>query len=536
MQRAEPILPPADATAASADPPTSEPASAMARSGSLGRAVGHGFSWLSFSLFAGRAFGVVAQLILGRLLSDEDFGEFAIVVSVASLVRVFLDGGVPQVLIQRGDSEFRRLAGPGFWLSALFGFTAGCGLAAASPLLARFYDDPHLTPLLLIVAASLPLGAPSAMMRAALRVDLRFKALALIALGWFAVRHFGSVGLALVGFGAMSLVLPLLFNVLFEWAAAYWATRMKPWRAPLGIAEWPGLLRDSVWVVTAACCRGLTRTGDYLVLGAMTPKSVVGKYYFGYLITTQIVEMLAANLQQVMFPVMSRLTAEPQRQSRAILRTTRMLVLVAAPVSLALAIGIEPMITFLDSWLWKGKWSAAIPLMQILAVAAPVRMFSDVVNAALASRGRFRASAGLTLVEGLWLMASAFLSVVLFGENLAGIAAVIAISQVLFSILANMLMLRGFGIAGKEFLAAVLPAWLIAVGSAAVATLASAAAGLTRESLTSLAISAPVFVVAFAALARRVLRTDLEDLIRVMPAALGGLTRRALMLSDAGPA
>ena len=73
--------------------------------------------------------------------------------------------------------------------------------------------------------------------------------------------------------GAMSMVLPLLGNVLFDWLEAHWATRLTPWRSWPNFAEWPGLLRNTIWVVINASCRMLTRSGDYLVLwrDARTP-------------------------------------------------------------------------------------------------------------------------------------------------------------------------------------------------------------------------------------------------------------------------
>lgn len=491
--------------------------SAGEENGSLRQIAGRGFSWLTISLLGGRLLGIGAQLILGRLISEEEFGVFAVVVSIATLVRVFADGGVPQVLVQRGANDFDRLTGPGFWLSASSSLIVGFLLAISAPAIAWFYDDPQLTVLLLIVAAALPLTAPAAMMRAKLRINFEFRALALIAFGWVAIRHVTSVGLATLGLGVMSLVLPLLLSVCFEGVAAFWVTRFKPWLHRPQFKLWPEILRSSLWVVFASGCRGLTRTGDYLVLGILTPPAIVGQYYFGYLITTQIVEMIAANLQQVAFPIMSKLAAEPERQSSAILRTIRMLVFVAAPMSIAVALAIGPTIHILDAIIWKGKWSGAIPLMQILAVAAPLRMFTEVLNAALSSRGSFSTAAKMMLLEGLSLMAAAALAVYLAGENLAGIAAVIAISQVAFSIGAGIWVLRGFDISPTTFIAAFLPSWIVAVltGAAVMATTTL----LPESSSLYLVVAARlvIFAILFAVLGRCFLRKEIADLMSSLP-------------------
>lgn len=485
--------------------------------GSMRRLAGGGFSWLTISLIAGRALGVIAQLILGRILSEADFGVFAVVVSIATLVRVFADGGVPQVLVQRGEEDFRRLTGPGFWLSAVSSFTVGLLLAIAAPVIAWFYDDPQLTLLLLIVAAALPLTAPAAMMRAKLRINFEFRTLALIAFGWVAIRHIASVSFAALGLGVMSLVLPLLLSVCFEGIVAFWVTRFKPWLQRPQIKAWPEIMRSSLWVVLASGCRGLTRTGDYLVLGMLTSQSTVGQYYFGYLITTQIVEMLASNLQQVAFPIMSKLANEPERQSRAIIRTIRMLVFVAAPTSLALACIVRPTIEFLDATIWNGKWTDAIPLMQILAIAAPVRMFTEVLNAALSSRGRFGAAARLMLLEGLLLMAAAALAVSLVGDQLTGIAAVIAVSQAVFSMGAGAWTLREFGISPSTFFTAFLPSWLIAIACGAFALVATLPLNEGASPFVIIALRLAAYAIAFGALAKLLLASEISDLMSSLP-------------------
>lgn len=526
MQSESPVppqLPPA------AGAPSSTAAAPGAPRESMGRAVSSGFSWLTFSMLAGRAFGIIAQYFLGNWLDADEFGVFFIAISISALVKVFHDGGVPQVLIQRGSDEFNRLAGSGFWLSFSSGLVVGGILAIAAPLLAYFYEMPELNSLIWLIAAALPLGAPGAMLRAKLRLDLRFQAFAMIVLGWFAIRHFGSVGFAYLGLGAMSMVLPLLVNVFFEWIVGYWTTRMAPWTRAPQFHEWPGIFRDSVWVIITAIFRGLARAGDFLVLGFLVSQGTLGKYGFGYLITTQVVEMLAANLRHIMFPVLSRLAESHERQRRAIVKTVRMLVLAAAPVSLGLAVTIRP----IEELLYNGKWAEAVPLMQILAIAAPIRMFSDILSAALSSKGEFNTTARLTLLEAAFLMLSAAAAVGLFREDLTGIALVIALTQTSFSVASSAYLLRRFGITPKTFIASIMPAWLVSLAAAGCAAVATTSLPDRFPPLVVACASGAIFIIVFLLIARTVLRTDLDDLARLLPRRIARIVQRILWLNDA---
>jgi O-antigen/teichoic acid export membrane protein len=435
----------------------------------LGRAVGHGFSWLSLSFIAGKALSFVAQIALGALLSKADFGVFAIASSVATFAKVFNDGGLVQLLVQRGSDQFRFLAGPGFWIGICFSAAAGAVLAAAAPLAAHLYGDPKLTSMLWVIALSLPLGAPALVTRAKLRIDLRFRALTIISVGSVAIRHLGAIFLAFQGFGALSFVLPLLGVAIFEDVAMFIATREKLWNESPNVRAWPGLLRSSIWVVVTMFFSGFLLFGDYLVLGLYLDKSVVGQYFFGYQLTTQIAALMWVNLQYVLLPVLSRLASEPVRQAAAFMRTVRVLMILMSAMSLVLVVIIEP----LEFLIWKQKWAAVVPLMQIFAIAAPLRSLSTVLHAVVMSRGQFRLVAMLTLLEGMTLVASAWLAVRLYGSNLTGLAAVIGSTQVLFAMVMGGILVRVWGIGVRAYLRALLPNWALATACAGVTLLIS---------------------------------------------------------------
>lgn len=496
-------------------------------------AVGRGFSWLTLSIVAGKVLGAVTQLLLGRWISDAQFGDIAIMMSIAAVVKVFQDGGVPQVLVQRGAAAFEKSMGAAFWLSMTLAVVAGILLAASAPVVAMIYEAPALTGLLWVVALSLPLGGVSTFLRAKLRVDLRFRTIAYVAIFWFLIRHSSTIGLAWAGFGTMSLAIPLVIVAVYEAFADYYATRIKPWKLPFGVDQWPELISSSVWVGAAAVGRGLARMGDYLMLGILLPDAVLGRYFFGYQFTAQVLELLATNLQHVLFPALSRVADQPERQARAIVRSIRMLVFVAAPVSVCLAVVVGPLVSILDDLVWNHKWSSTIGLMQVFAVTAPMRMFTDLLTAALSSQGKFRSSAIVYFYEGTWLVASAAFAVAIYGDNLTGLALVISVAQIVFSVVASIRLLGHFGITPKACMRSMFPAWIVALaaGACSVALLALLPSESSR--LVALAIGATAFGAAFLAIARIFLVADLVELAGLAPARVGRIFRTALLLPPA---
>lgn len=493
----------------------------------MGRAVGRGFSWLSLAFLAGKSLSFLAQLLLGYLLTNDEFGVFAIASSVATLAKVFHDGGLAYVLVQRGPDDYPRLAGPGFWIGVTFSTLAGTILALAAPVASWAYGDQRLTPMLLIIALSLPLAAPAQVPRAKLRMNLQFRELTLITVGSYALRHLGSIALAYLGFGAKSFVLPLLAVAVFESIACYVATREKLWREPPRFAIWAEMLKSSLWAVAALFFSTFLLYGDYLVLGFYLSKGVLGQYFFGYQLTTQIASLMSVNLQHVLLPVLSRLANDAVRQASALVRTLRVLILVMSPLSLAIAVAIQP----LESLLWREKWAAAVPLMQIFAAAAPLRLFSTIMHAVLMSRGRFQLVAWLTLIEGLALMSTAWIAFELAGSNLTGLAAYIAVGQVAFNLALSLILMRSWGIATRECFSATLPGWLIAIIAAIVTLWVSPLAIDQSNRLLVIVFNLCLFSSLFIIAMRTCYSSHITELLSVIPRTMGEPLRRVLRLA-----
>jgi len=497
------------------------------RSESLGKATGSGFSWLSLSLASGRVFSFVSLLVLGHLLLDEDFGVFAIATSVAAFLQCFRDGGVQRVLVQNGKDNYARLCGPAFWIGFWFSATAGCLLAAVAPLVANYYDAPKVSHLLWVIAIALPLSMPATMLFAKLQIELRFKTLAKISVTSMFLRHCSAILFAYLGYGAISFVLPLILVALFEAAAGFAATRATPWLGGQQLRVWPELLGKSTWELANASVRGFANNGDYLVLGKLVSKGLLGHYSFGYQLTVQMLTMLAMGFNQVLFPILSRLAGEPLRFAQALLRSTRAFLLVSTGLNLAVAAGIAP----LEELVWQGKWAAAVPLMQVFALLAPLRGASAIIHSAIAAKANFRLSTLITLLQGAVLMLSAGLSYYFFGPSLTKLALGVSVAQILLNNTITILVFHSVGLKLSDWSASVIPSYF--VGCLAVGASLALDQSLAPTVTPALRLLATVtcFGVLYGLLGRLFLRDQLQDMLEIAPQRITRPLRRVLFLS-----
>ena len=82
----------------------------------LTRVAAGGTAWLMGSGASSMLLSLSAQIALGWILSEDDFGLYALAIAVAACLQVFRDGGVSLWLARQKPDEFDQIANQAFWL------------------------------------------------------------------------------------------------------------------------------------------------------------------------------------------------------------------------------------------------------------------------------------------------------------------------------------------------------------------------------------------------------------------------------------
>jgi O-antigen/teichoic acid export membrane protein len=508
----------------------------------MGRTVGRGMAWLVLNTAFAKLGSFLAQLALGWYLSKEDFGVYAIAISVAAFTQVFRDGGVRQLLIQRGPEEYESLAGPVYWMAFAFNILTAAALVAAGPIAAFAYDEPRLVNVLLVIALSIAMNTGAIILQARLTSQMRYGATSRIQLGSAIVRYAGTVLLAKFGFKELSFVLPLVGCSVFETIASYYYTRDNLWKRRPVFSRWRELFSETKWLLINSGAMSLLNQGTYFVIGFIVAKQVVGEYFFAYQLTAQIGVLLAFNTQAVLMPALSRLRHEPERHREGVVRALRILVMAAVPASVVLAANIDS----LEHILWKGRWHGAVASVQLISIFFPARLILSIPSATLLSKGRFRLACTLTTTTGLGLIAvsalGAWIGTRAHSPAADPAAAAHAISPAtwiaLFSsiylgvvcVIATILALRLDGISPSRVLNAYVPVWLVGCVAAGAGWATETYALPHHNAWLRCAASTAVFTIIYMVLLRALLKERIIETLQVVPARLRPLARRLLVL------
>lgn len=504
------------------DPDAAQPAPPLA--GIVRRGMGLFAALNVVSKFAAFA----SNIVLAWILAPDDFGIYGTAIAVAAVVAIFRDGGVRELLVQRGAQQYDGLAGPIFWYGLTISGLAGAALAAAAPWIAELYEMPGLVWPLVVIAISLPLGVPGSVLRSRLRIDLRFGTLGNITLISNVLRYASTIGFALLGAGPLSFVLPLILMALYEWVAGAIVTRENPLRHAFGFSRWGEIFHQTKWLIIGAFAFMMVEQGDYLVAGVFVNEATMGFYFFAAQLLFQTsYAMLSYTAQLVLFPSLVKIVGEPERKLQASLRFLNSLMLIVAPMSIGLAVIAQPLFDVL----LQPKWQASVLALQVLAALYPMRCTIGLTTSILWAQGRFKRNAAYMLFEGAVLLATTAATAKIWGTPVA-IAAGVGVSLSITRLIVCVLTFRVMGGRALEVIGGCIYAWALALGAAAAAMWFDGQFTSTLPAIVRLLVDGACFSALYALLARLVMPSQLVEALVMAPARFRPLLVRILRLAS----
>jgi len=403
------------------DPPPapSDPPTAAA---TLTQRTSRGYAYMLAQTFGAQAVTVGGYVALGWLLFEEDFGLYALTTTISTGAELVQRVGLRTILIHR-KRHFDRWGNAAFWMSLCLGLAAALAMALLAPIAALdwFYGEPRLPGLILVLALCMPFRAMTIVPESRLMADLRFRYLAGTRLLVVVTMMALTILFAALGFGPYSFVIPFPIVEALR-LAVLWRAAAPRIRLDLHLRRWRYMVGDSAVLFVANFSQYVTNQCDYVVLGLFHADYVVGLYFFAYNLSRRATRLLTTSLRDVLFPALSSIQDEPERQTRAFLRASRLLAIVGVPACLVQAAAAEPLFSAV---LPRDRWDDAVPLVQILSIGAVFRTMGMPAFSLLRAQGRFRALTGLNL-----LVAALFLVGVIVGAALGaatGVAFAVAL-------------------------------------------------------------------------------------------------------------
>lgn len=348
----------------------------------LGKKVISSLKWVAAAKFIGQMITWAITIYVIRLLEPEDYGLLAIAVAVMGLIALINEMGLGSVIVQRENVD-RPLIEKILGLLIVVNIIFYVLLYLAAPLIAGFFAEPQLTPILQVVGIELLLVSFIVIPDGILTRDLKFQYIASVGFCRVTSASIATLILAIMDYGVWSLVLGNLFGVVVEAVALN--IIVKQWYKPnFSISGMRSVLSFGGLVTTDRILWFLYSEFDTFIIGKFLGKELLGIYAVAKQIASIPMVKISQMLTDIAFAAFSRIQDDREKVSRHFLKSARVMSFIAFP----LFFGISSISTEIVDVFLGEKWAmAAIPL-QLLSFILPLRMLQSIVPSALMGLGR----------------------------------------------------------------------------------------------------------------------------------------------------
>jgi teichuronic acid exporter len=377
--------------------PDPDEAAAAEASRNLDRSLVHGIAWTGAMRFASQGLRWGATLLLARLLSPADYGLVGYATVYLGLVTLVNELGLSAAIVQQRDLtkvQIAKLGGISILLGiGFFGLTL-----AMAPLVALFFREPRVEPIVIILSSTFVLRGFQVLPRALMTRELAFRRLAWIDGAEAAVLAGSTLLLALLGHGYWALVFGSIIGTATGTLLAWW-WRSHPIAWPSDFASIRHAVSYGAHVAAARVTWYVYSNADFAVVGRMLGTVALGAYTFGWTIANIPVEKVTAVLSRVTTGVFASAQHDAVAIRRYLLSLTEGLSVITFPIAAGLALVAHDFVLVVLG----DKWEPAIVPMAILVAYSGFRSISVLFAQVLVATGRARRNMHFSIVAAVVL-------------------------------------------------------------------------------------------------------------------------------------
>jgi len=367
-----------------------------------------GAFWGYAANYSGKTLSFFSTIVLAWLLTRDDFGLAGYALVVISILEVMQDLGVGPALIYIEENP--DATDTAFWLSIITGVGLFLITWWVSPTVGRFFSEPRAVSLTRALGLAFPISSFSTVHASLLQKKLRFGRHFIPELSRSISKGLVSIILALLGFGAWSLVLGLVAGRTLS-VIAYWI--VMPWRPTLRFERnyAKKLLTYGFDIISLNAVGALLSNIDYILIGRFLGTIALGVYKLAFIIPEYLINQITSVLGGVIFPIYTKLRDDAQMLNQAFIETVRYVAFVVIPMGLGLALVAEPMVlTFFSE-----KWQEAIPIIRAISIYAMVNSLGYGTGAIFKAQGKVKYITILAIVRVLVMIPFTWYAIHTFG-------------------------------------------------------------------------------------------------------------------------
>lgn len=322
-----------------------------------------GLFWQFCQKGVGQIVSFAISVVLARLLMPEEFGIVAISGMFTVLMGIFVNSGLGTALIQKKDADELDYSTI-FWAQTAFATIIYAIIFLTAPYLAYIFKMPLLTAVIRVSALGMIIGTIGGIQGVIVTRKMDFKVYFFTTL--VASILSGGIGiyLAYSGWGVWALVAQHLSSTILSTITVYAQVRWLP-KFVFSTERFKSLFSVGVKYMTS----GLIGTGFHQLRGYMIGLKYTATdlafFNRGEGVPGMIIQNIDSSINNVLFPVFSKLQDDRVAVKNAIRRSIKISSFIVFPIAFGLAAIADNLVLVL----YTDKWAACIPYMQIFCIS-----------------------------------------------------------------------------------------------------------------------------------------------------------------------
>ena len=330
---------------------------------SLKQATTKGLFWSSVERFSNQGVQFVFSIILARLLSPSDYGIIAMVTIFFAVAQSFVDSGFSNALVRKTDRVEEDL-------STCFYFNIGVGIIAyivlflIAPLVANFYNQPILSPIIRITGLEVMLNSLCVVQQALFTIKIDFKSQAKITLSATVISGIVGILLAYQGYGIWALVWQGVASSIVRMGLLWLMSKWRP-RTGFSKSSFNYLFGYGSKLLASGLLDTIYNNIYHIVIGKFYNPAQLGNYSRALGWAQLPSANITSILQRVTFPVLSAIQDDTLRLQNSYRRLLKLSAFIVFPLMMGLAAIASPLIRVILT----AKWDGCVLYLQILCFA-----------------------------------------------------------------------------------------------------------------------------------------------------------------------
>lgn len=327
---------------------------------------------------------LASTMILARILTPQDYGMMAMVVSITGLASILSNLGLSTATIQRAEITHEQVSTL-FWINTAIGALVTVVIASLSPVVAWFYQTPELVWMMLALSSNFFINGMTVQHSALLNRQMKFYALAKIQVLSTLIGIASAIVAAKYGLGYWALVINSVVtsvtSVIGTWLSSGWMPGL-----PRKSSEVKSMVKFGSDIVGFNFINYFARNLDNILIGRYHGSAELGLYGKAYQLLMMPITNLRDPMSKVAMPSLSRLQHDSEQYRNYYKKFLTILCFVSMPLVVFMFVFAENIIDFFLG----SQWIGATEIFQILAIVAFAQSATSTRGLVLLTTGKSR--------------------------------------------------------------------------------------------------------------------------------------------------